>query len=92
MAITQQLAVGTSSAQSSDVVIAAGSQLVACLNDAAGPTVAEGALIYVEFKDAAGQYFYVGSLTPNKPMLVLAGPATYRFNRPAGVSCGACTG
>lgn len=85
---TQVLAVGTTAADSSDVVIAAGSELTVGIKDAAGPLVDSTAVILVMLKDDAGQYFRVGQLDVYHPALVLAA-GTWRLTRVAGASCGA---
>jgi hypothetical protein len=92
MAIAQILAVGTTAADSSDVVVANGSSLAVCLKDAAGPRVALGALVHILMKDDAGQYFRVGQLNAEKPAAVIDGGGTYRFSRVAGISCGVFQG
>lgn len=89
---TEILAVGTSATNSSDVVVAAGSQLTVCLKDAAGPAVVAEASVDILLKDDAGQYFSIATLTGLKPALVIAGAGTYRFSRPAGASCGVFSG
>lgn len=88
---TQVLAVGSTAADSSDVVVAAGSTLTVALNDAAGPDTPYPAEVDVLLKDPAGQYFRVDKLTPAKPALVLAA-GTWRFSRVAGTSCGVFSG
>jgi hypothetical protein len=88
MAAAELLAVGTTTANSSDVVVAAGAQLSVCLKDAAGPAVLGGALVHISLKDDAGQYFRIGVLRSADPAVILAGAGTYRFSRVAGVSCG----
>lgn len=85
---TEILAVGTSAANSSDVVVATGNQLTVCLKDAAGPVVGGGAVVHILAKDDAGQYFRVDTLATSKPALVITGAGTYRFSRLAGTSCG----
>lgn len=89
---TQILAVNTTAADSSDVVIAAGDQLTVCLKDAAGAAVENAAQVRISLKDDAGQYFYVDTLTGSKPALVITGAGTYRFSRIAGASCGVFSG
>jgi len=89
---TEILAVGVTTANSTDVVVAVGDQLTVCLNDVAGPAVAAGARIDILLKDPAGQYFYFDFLDSDKPALVLVGAGTYRFTRYAGTSCGVFSG
>lgn len=84
---TQILAVGTTAADSADVVVAAGSELTVGMKDAAGTTVLGGATVKILLKDDAGQYFEIGELNASRPALVLAS-GTWRFSRPAGPSVG----
>ncbi len=92
MALAQILAVGTTATSSSDVTVANGASLAVCLKDAAGPRVGIGALVHIEMKDDAGQYFRVGQLNAQNPAAVIDGGGTYRFTRSAGVSCGVFQG
>lgn len=78
------LAPGTGAADSSDVVIASGSQLTVALKDAAGPNSLAGASVKIRIKDDAGQYFDVDTLDAFKPAVVITGAGTYRFSRLAG--------
>lgn len=89
---TQILSVNTTAADSSDVVVAAGTPLTVCLKDAAGVSVDNAAQVRISLKDDAGQYFYVETLTGKKPALVIVGAGTYRFSRIAGASCGVFSG
>lgn len=93
---TEILAVGTTLANSADVPVDDGSELVVFLKDAAGGRVASTARVNILLKDDDGAYFFAGSLVgsdPEKTSAVLAGGATYRFTRPAGVgSCGVSSG
>lgn len=83
------LTTGTTAANSTDVVVAAGTPLTVCLKDAAGPVVT-GASVDILLKDDTGQYFKVGELygSGDEAARVITAPGTYRFSRPAGVSCG----
>ncbi len=94
---TELLAVGTTAADSADVVVAAGDQLTVSLKDAAGPLVGNGALVYIQLKDDAAEYFtvdmlYVDTFGARKSAVVIAAAGTYRFSRLAGVSCGVFSG
>ena len=83
------LAIGTTAASSSDFVVAAGTPNTICLVDTAGPVIANGAFVALQFKDANSQYFTVDSLQYDRVARVLIGPGTYRVTRVAtGVSCG----
>lgn len=89
---TQILAINTTEASSGDVTVGDGETLTVCLKDAAGPRVAGAAQIDIQLKDDANQYFTIGSLTGGKPAMVIVAPGTYRFTRPAGISCGVFSG
>lgn len=89
---TEILAVGTSAANSADVVVASGASLTVSLKDAAGPTLGANAVVNVLLKDDVGQYFRVDRLSTAKPALVIAAAGTYRFSRVAGTSCGVFSG
>lgn len=83
MALAELLAVGTTDANSADLVVAAGSTNTVCLK---GYT--QNALCVVQLKDDGGAYIAVDELTSSKPRLVLP-PGTWRVSRMAGASCGA---
>lgn len=93
---TEILAVGTTLANSDDVPVDAGDELVVFLKDATGGIVSATARVNILLKDDDGAYFLAGSMIgsdPEKTSAVLAGGATYRFTRPAGVgSCGVSSG
>lgn len=89
---TQILAVGTTAANSSDVVVAAGTPLTVCLKDAAGPKVVSTARVNILLKDDAGEYFVIDKLGSERPAVVINGAGTYRFSRLAGGSCGVFSG
>lgn len=78
---TQILAVGTTDADSSDVVIASGESLTVALKDAAGPVVASGSIVDILLKDDAGEYFLIDTMTVHKPAVVINAAGTYRFSR-----------
>lgn len=83
---TQILATGTTAANSSDTVIAAGTAV--CLKGLAGP----GATVNILLKDDAGNYNFVGELTSAEPVAVITAAGTYRFTRIVGVACGVFSG
>lgn len=83
---TELLATGATALQSSDIVVAAGSIATVFLKDAAGPDVPQDAVVLIEIKDSAGQYFTIGSMTRQQSAKVLTGPATFRLNRPVQTS------
>lgn len=88
---TQILAIGGGDANSSDVVVAAGATLTVSLKDDAGPRVGElepNTLVRILLKDDAGEYFQVGRLDADTPVLVIQGAGTYRFTRMSGGRCG----
>lgn len=84
---TQILAVGTTQANSSDVVVSAGNELTVALKDAAPPTVDGNALVDVQLKDDANNYFNADLMDSSRPALVI-GAGTWRFSRRVGGSCG----
>ena len=86
------LAIGTTAANSSDVVIEVGEPLTVSLEDAAGPKVLGGALVHILLKADSGEYFRVGQLSAERPAAIIDGAGTYRFSRVAGVSCGVFSG
>ena len=78
---TELLAIGTGATSSSDVVLAAGSQMTVALKDVAGPEVF-GGRVKVQLKADNGEYFDVDELyAPNRGALVIVGAGTYRFTR-----------
>ena len=85
---TTILSVGTTAANSADVVVEAGTPLTVALKTAAGPNIATSAQVDILLKDDAGQYFRVDSLTGAKRAVVINGAGTYRFSRKAGEACG----
>lgn len=91
---TQILSIGTTAANSADVVIAAGAQLTVALKDVAGPSLHTEARVQIMLKDDAGQYFRVDELRwPDRPALVIQAAGTYRFARIAtGAACGVFSG
>lgn len=85
---TEVLAIGTTAANSSDVVVVAGTPLTVCLKDAAGTDFSGVEQVDILLKDDAGQYFTVDRLTAKKPALMIVAAGTYRFSRQASGSCG----
>jgi hypothetical protein len=75
---------------SSDVEIAAGSQLTVCLKGAGG-VIDENSLVSILLKDDVGDYVHVDSLSKDKESKVLIGAGTYRFTRNRGM-CGVFSG
>lgn len=90
---TSLLAVGTTAADSSDLVVAAGTPVTVSLKNTAAPVPIE-AKVNISLKDDAGAYFVVGNLTGewNKHATSITAPGTYRFSRVAGASCGVFSG
>jgi len=88
----QILAIGTTNASSTDVVVAAGTPLTVCLKDGAGPIVDGGARVQIQLKADSGEYFTVDTLSQAKPAVMIQAPGTYRFSRKAGTSCGVFSG
>lgn len=89
----QILNVASGAADSSDVVVSAGTPLTVALKDAHGSTVEGTPVVEIKLKDDAGQYFLVGQLTQVDPVRVIVGPGTYKFSRTAtSASCGVFSG
>lgn len=95
MAAANILAIGTTQASSSDVVVASGASLTVFLKGASG-VVPDGATIAIMLKDDLGAYEQVGSLVAGnlvggvattdrfgRTALLIAAPGTYRFDRAA---------
>lgn len=82
---TQLLASANTAANSADIVVVAGTPATVFLKDAAGPDLASDAVIYIQVKDDAGEYFTIGQLTWQRQQnaMQLNGPATFRLSRPA---------
>lgn len=91
---TEILAVGTTDAESADIVVASGESLTVALKDANGPVLSAGARVEILLKDDAGEYFLIDTLTGAKPAVVISGAGTYQFARRnrTGVSCGVFSG
>ncbi len=87
------LAIGTGAANSSDVVVSAGTPVAVALK-AAGGAVDTRARVIISLKDDGGAYNVVDEMNfPNRPALVLIGPGSYRFSRAAQASaCGVFSG
>ncbi len=76
------LAAGTTATTSSDFALASGESATLFLVDADGTDgLPSGAIVEVQLKSAAGQYFTVGSLSYAAPAQVLEGVGTYRLKR-----------
>ena len=84
---TELLPIGTGDASSSDLVVAAGTQVTVGLKDEAGPVVG-GGRVSVQLKADSGEYFNVDEMGTSRQALVISGAGTYRFTRIAGGSCG----
>ena len=87
---TQILAVGTTAASSSDVVVSSGTPVTVVLNNTDAPVPAS-AQVKVEIKDPAGVYFEMARLTSSPPATSIVAAGTYRATRLAGASCGVFT-
>jgi hypothetical protein len=81
---TELLAVGSTAANSADLVVASGSTVTVGMK---GATSGE-ARVRVQLKDDAGAYIDVSELTPFRPATAITAPGTYRFARVAGATCG----
>lgn len=85
---TQILATASTAADSADVVVGEGESLTVSLKGIGDTT----ARVTIELKDDQGGYNRVGELTAINPATLIIAPGTYRFSRPAGVSCGVFSG
>lgn len=74
MAAANILAVGTSAANSSDIVVT--NPLTVCLKGAD-----DNAFVQIMLKDDAGVYHAVGSLSLPRPAVQITAPGTYRIRR-----------
>jgi hypothetical protein len=79
---TQLLAVGSTAASSSDLVVT--DDVTVSIKGFTGPE----AFVAIELKDDAAAYVAVGTLTTSHPATVISAPGTYRFTRRAGATCG----
>jgi hypothetical protein len=80
---TELLATGSTAANSTDLVVAAGTPVTVGLKG-----YADNATVRILLKDDAAAYNWVGNLISVQPVVVISGPGTYRFARVAGVACG----
>lgn len=81
---TELLATGSTAANSSDLVVAAGTPVTVGIKG----TVDAQARVRVTLKDDSAAYTDVGEITPFRPALCISAPGTYRFTRVAGSVCG----
>lgn len=82
---TEVLAIGTGAANSSDIVVAAGTPKKVMLKDAQGvEAVAPGTDVRIKEKDASGAYYQIGKLDEQNRSVGLPFPGTYRLSRVAG--------
>ncbi|MBC7603874.1 MAG: hypothetical protein H7255_14600 [Ramlibacter sp.] len=81
---TELIATGNTLANSADITLASGAYESLFLKDAAGPDTSSEAFALIQIKDSSGQYFTVGKLTKCMVGAQVAGPATYRVQRPGG--------
>lgn len=84
---TQLLAVGSTSASSSDLVVASGTPVTVVLNNTAA-AVDGDAQVKIEIKDPVGAYFEMARLTSSQPATSITAAGTYRFTRITGGACG----
>lgn len=96
---SQILAVSATAANSSDIIVSAGTPLTVALNGNTGPTVltpnniALQVSIDIRLKDAANNYFTIDTLNSKfKPAIVIYGPGTYQFVRSNGQPVGVFSG
>lgn len=91
MAIANVLSIGTTSANSSDVVVEAAAVGSFGLKKTGGGELSRGALVKIYRKDDVGGYNFVGRLNGSQPFITLP-EGTYRFSRAAGPSVGVFSG
>jgi hypothetical protein len=75
------LAVGSTAASSSDIVVAAGTPTTFFLTTADGSRAPDDVNVVIEMRSAAAQYMPVAGLNRNVPAVVIDGPGTYRVRR-----------
>lgn len=80
---TQLLAVGSTAADSSELVIAAGSAATVCLKGDTSPVT-----VRIALKDDAGAFRVIGELTSARPVVAITAPGTYKFSRAASETVG----
>lgn len=92
MAIANVLTIGTTSASSSDIVVANGATLSVGLKKTGGGVLNARSNVKIYRKDDLGGYNYIGRLNTSDPGYVLQ-EGTYRFTREAnGASVGVFSG
>lgn len=84
MAAAPILTTASTAADSSDVIVVAGTPLAVSLKGVADG----GARVVVSLKDDAGAYNVVSELTSHQPKTLITAPGAYRFTRVAGAACG----
>ncbi len=82
MAIANVLAIGTTAANSSDIVVAAGAIGSFSLKKTSGGVLNAQSLVKVYRKDDLGEYNLIGRLNTSKSFISLP-EGTYRFSRAA---------
>lgn len=85
---TELIAVGTTAANSADIVVAAGEVATIGLKVDAG----SDAQVQIQLKDAGGGYNLIGYVGTREGAKAITAPGTYRIVRKAGVSCGVFRG
>lgn len=88
---TEILPVGITAASSSDVPVSAGSTVVVSLKSGFGGMAPTGSRVYIEIKDSASNYNFLGVLTEKDSARVVDGGTaglTFRVRREAGVAVG----
>ncbi len=85
MAATEILAVGSTAAATTDIVVADGSAVTVVLKSSV-----DRPKLQLQVKDDAGVFRNAGSVTLNvdNPILCIQAPGTYRLVRSAGETCG----
>lgn len=81
---SELLATGSTAANSTDLVVSAGTPVTVALKG----VIAGDAAVTIQLKDDAGAYMPVGKLDASLPAIAITAPGTYRFVRANGVTCG----
>jgi hypothetical protein len=79
----QIIPIGTTQADSADIVIAAGAKATISLFAAAGPSIPQGAVALIQRKASNAQYFTDSVLTNFSPATIVEAEGTYRVRREA---------
>lgn len=81
--MAQIIASGTTQASSSDFTITTGQPARISLFSAAGPSLPQGCVAWLQVKGSNNQYFTVDVLSTQQPALTVIAPGVYRVNKQA---------